>query len=68
MALCCKMGNSVRDARLYEWFVPMFGEFLDTHGEEYRASDPDNGESIGTMARKFNQRLRATRNAGTVSG
>jgi hypothetical protein len=56
---CCRMCNSIKAARPYEWFVVLFGQFLEVHGEEYRAANPDERASIGPMARKFNAWLYA---------
>jgi hypothetical protein len=38
---CCLMCNSIKGARLYEWFVPFFQRFLELHGEEYRRANRD---------------------------
>jgi hypothetical protein len=57
------MCNSIKAARPYEWFVVFFGQFLEVHGEEYRAANPDEYVSIGPMARKFNTWLHALQHA-----
>src|SRR6187200_2747338 len=38
---CCRMCNSIKATRPYEWFVVFFGQFLEVHGEEYLAANPD---------------------------
>jgi hypothetical protein len=48
------MCNTVKDCRDYELFVVLFKEFLQEHGERYRAADPDKGRSNRRMVRKFN--------------
>jgi hypothetical protein len=53
MAVCCKMCNLIKGPRLYAWFVPVFREFLDVYGDEYCAANPDDGETIRVMARKY---------------
>jgi hypothetical protein len=59
IVLCCKMCNMIKSARDYQLFVLLFGEFLEEHGEEYRAADPDERKSISVMSRKFNGWLHA---------
>jgi hypothetical protein len=58
---CCLMCNKIKDSRPYSLFVALFGEFLAEQGEEYRAADPDEGEAIGRMHKKFNNWLHSMR-------
>jgi hypothetical protein len=60
---CCRMCNSIKATRSYEWFVVFFAQFLEVHGEEYRAANPDEWSSIGVMTRKFNAWLHALQHA-----
>jgi hypothetical protein len=60
---CCRMCNSIKATRPYEWFVVFFGQFLEVHGEEYLAANPDEWRSIGTMTRKFNAWLHTLQHA-----
>lgn len=55
---CCQMCNGIKSARHYGTFVSLFGLFLEEHGEEYRAADPDDGKAIRAMSRKFSRWLR----------
>jgi hypothetical protein len=57
------MCNSIKGSRLYEWFVPLFQNFLDLHGEEYRSANPDDWATIGAMSRRFNEWLHALQHA-----
>src|SRR5689334_3083057 len=50
---CCLMCNTIKDSRPYALFVLLFADFLEQHGEEYRAANPDDGRSISTMHKKF---------------
>jgi HNH endonuclease len=67
LVLCCKMCNSIKGSRLYEWFVPLFQNFLDLHGEEYRSANPDDWATIGAMNRRFNRWLNALNHAERVT-
>jgi 5-methylcytosine-specific restriction endonuclease McrA len=60
---CCQMCNIIKGSRPYNLFVVFFGQFLEVHGEEYRTANPDEGETIGTMARKFNAWLHGLQHA-----
>jgi len=60
---CCRMCNSIKDARLYEWFVLFFRQFLELHSEEYRTANPDDWSAIGAMTRKFNAWLHGLNHA-----
>jgi len=60
---CCLMCNSIKGARLYEWFVPFFREFLEVHREEYSTANPDDWATIGAMTRIFNAWLHALQHA-----
>jgi len=62
------MCNSIKDSRPYEWFVVFFGQFLEVHGEEYRAANPDEWASIGAMTRKFNAWLHALQHTEVSAG
>jgi hypothetical protein len=53
------MCNSIKGSRLYEWFVSLFQNFLDLHGEEYWSANPDVWATIGAMNRRFNTWLEA---------
>lgn len=55
---CCQMCNVIKSARHYGMFVALFGEFLQLHGEEYRATNPDDASGIRLMSRKFAAWLR----------
>src|SRR5262249_37642359 len=60
---CCLMCNSIKGARLYEWVVPFFPEFLEVHREEYSTANPDDWATIGAMTRIFNAWLHALQHA-----
>jgi hypothetical protein len=60
---CCRMCNSIKGSRPYGLFAALFGEFLDEHGAEYRASDPDDWVTVGAMSHKFNAWLYARQHA-----
>jgi hypothetical protein len=47
------MCNIIKGVREYASFVAFFAEFLRSHGDEYRAADPDDGKSVRAMRRKF---------------
>ena len=64
---CCRMCNSIKGARLYEWFVPIFREFLELHGQEYRTANPDDWATIGTMTRKFDAWLHTLQHADDIT-
>jgi hypothetical protein len=59
IVLCCQMCNMIKSARSYQFFVPLFGEFLEMHRDEYRATNPDDFATVGAMTRKFDARLHA---------
>lgn len=61
IVLCCQMCNSIKNAREYALFVVFFAEFLEEHGDVYRAADPYDGKSIRAMSRKFNKWLNTHR-------
>ena len=63
---CCLMCNTIKESRPYALFVLLFGEFLDLHGEEYRAADPDDGRLISKMHKKFSMWLHALQHAEDV--
>ena len=63
---CCLMCNTIKDARPYALFVLLFAEFLEQHGEEYRAADPDDGRIISKMHKKFSTWLHALQHAEDV--
>jgi HNH endonuclease len=60
---CCRMCNSIKGARSYDLFVVFFQQFLEVHGEEYRTGNPDDWDTVGTMARKFNAWLHGLQHA-----
>jgi hypothetical protein len=60
---CCLMCNIIKGARPYDLFVVFFRDFLEVHGQEYRTSDPDDGEAIRMMSRKFNAWLHGLQHA-----
>jgi hypothetical protein len=64
---CCQMCNSIKAARLYEWFVPFFQQFLELHAEEYRAANPDDWSTIGAITRKFNAWLHGMNHAEGIT-
>jgi len=57
IARCCLMCKSIKAARLYERFVPFFRLFLEPHGREHRAANPDDWSTVGAMT--LCQRLRS---------
>jgi hypothetical protein len=65
---CCRMCNSIKNSRPYGLFVALFGEFLEVHAQTYWAADPDDWDSIGVMARKFNKWLHGLQEMPRVGG
>ena len=55
---CCMMCNMIKSSRPYGFFLPLLNEFLEEHGVEYRAADPDDRKCISAMARKFRNWLK----------
>lgn len=55
---CCKMCNMIKGPRHYGMFVALFGEFLEFHGENYRAMNPDDLRCVQLMSRTFAAWLR----------
>ena len=67
IVVCCTMCNMIKSARPYGKFVLLLGEFLERHGEEYRAADPDDREVIRAMQRRFDRWLRSLHCASTAT-
>jgi 5-methylcytosine-specific restriction endonuclease McrA len=63
IVICCKMCNMIKSARDYGMFVALFREFLELRGQEHRAADPDDAQTIGDMQREFGRWLRAMQEA-----
>jgi len=64
---CCAMCNRIKDTREYKVFVILFKQFLEEHGDEYRAANPDDGKATPKMRRKFErwlEKLRGTQRDG----
>jgi hypothetical protein len=57
------MCNTIKGERPYGLFVALFGEFLEQHCNEYRASDADDWVTIGMMSQKFNAWLHGLQHA-----
>jgi 5-methylcytosine-specific restriction endonuclease McrA len=66
IVLCCQMCNMIKSARPYQLFVLLFGEFLETHRDEYRAANPDDFATVVAMTRKFNAWLHALQHSGSA--
>jgi len=58
IVLCCRMCNMIKSARHYGMFVALFGEFLELHGEQYLAANPDDARCHRVMSRKFRSWLK----------
>jgi 5-methylcytosine-specific restriction endonuclease McrA len=63
IVICCMMCNMIKSARPYGLFVVLFKQFLEAHGAEYHATNPDDFQTIGAMSRRFNKWLHALQHA-----